>query len=1037
MRLMVNGRLCHALVDTGCEETVVFAGLTPDWEECEADMMAVNGSAVRCCGKANVCLEVQGRRVTVRAVVVRERLMGLDVLLGMTGVEALGGVFVGSGGVRFGCGEDARGSIGGARAAACQMTAPERRRIETADFVAEFGDGKWSVRWKWVNGAGPQWLKNTVPQYAVPDGAREKFDAELRLWIKEGWLQLYDEREHGPARGLIPLMAVVQTAKDKIRPVLDYRELNEHLAPHTADADVCSEQLRKWRRHGDNVAVIDLKKAFLQLHVVPELWPFQTVVVGGQRYCLTRVGFGLSVAPLIMKAVVREVLDQDPRLTAAVLPYADDLLVNETIVSSAEVVRHFARFGLACKPPERAADGARLLGLRVEKDTDGVLQWKRDGETPARPPDVLTRRSVFAWTGQLTSHMPVAGWLRPAVAWLKRSANKLSDDWDTPICDENFRKQVEEVARRVEQADPSRGQWCVTGDAVIVWTDASSIARGVVLADPSTDAVIEDAAWLRTDRDTAMHINMAELDSTVNGVNMAVAWGFRRLDVRTDSVTVQRWLNDALSGKTRLRTKAQSEMLIRRRVAVFHQLVAEYELEVSVTLVPSAANRADELTRVPKEWLQPKKPAEQPPEPPVVAAVRKAASASELRAVHENIGHQGVRRTLWYARRELGTTRVTKSAVRAIVKSCQVCASIDPAPERWKHGSLEVERTWDRLAMDVTHFRGHLYLTLVDCGPSRYAIWRQLGRSEAGEIVKQLESIFLERGAPNEILTDNATEFRGRAMMALAARWDINVIFRAAYEPGGNGIVERNHRTIKVMATRQACSVQEAVHRYNVTPKDGQDVATAPMNEVFRHPGGDVGVSPQMRDGSGPGQLPAPGPPGVYRVGDAVWVRKRGDRCTSKSAEGVVTKVVSLQTVEVDGVPRHVRNLRHRLDGTAEPMPSGLHPTTPTADDDSDDDDAVWLVPLEQAPGQLAIEEPPGRPPDDPTCQTDDEVEAGSSEGEEGVKEEVESEVDSSTEADEHRTASDAEAEPRRGTRLRHATQWYGDPVSSDVLDEV
>ena len=89
----------------------------------------------------------------------------------------------------------------------------------------------------------------------------------------------------------------------------------------------------------------------------------------------------------------------------------------------------------------------------------------------------------------------------------------------------------------------------------------------------------------------------------------------------------------------------------------------------------------------------------------------------------------------------------------------------------------------------------------------------------------------------------------------------------------------------------------------------------------------------------------------------------------------------------------------------------------------------MWLVPLEQAPGQLATEEPPGRPPD--------EVEAGSSEGEEGVKEEVESEVDSGTEADEHRTASDAEAELRRGTRLRHVTQWYGDPVSSDVLDEV
>ena len=416
MRLTVNGRLCHALVDTGCDETIVFAGLTSEWEKCEADMMAVNGSVVRCCGKADVCLEVQGRRVAVRAVVVRERLMGLDVLLGMTGVEALGGVFVRSGEVRFGCGADGGSSMGGTRAASCQMTGPERRRIETADFVAEFGDGKWSVRWKWAGGAEPRWLKNTVPQYAVPDDAREKFDAELRLWIKEGWLQPYDEREHGPARGLIPLMAVIQTAKEKVRPVLDFREVNEHLTPHTVDADVCSEQLRKWRRHGDNVAVIDLKKAFLQLHVVPELWPFQTVVVGGQRYCLTRMGFGLSVAPRIMQAVVREVLDQDPSLSKAVLPYADDLLVDESIVSAAEVVRHFARFGLTCKPPERAADGARLLGLHVKKDADGVLRWTRDGQSPARLPDGLSRRSVFAWTGQLTSHVPVAGWLRPATA---------------------------------------------------------------------------------------------------------------------------------------------------------------------------------------------------------------------------------------------------------------------------------------------------------------------------------------------------------------------------------------------------------------------------------------------------------------------------------------------------------------------------------------------------------------------------------------------------------------------------------------------
>ena len=241
--------------------------------------------------------------------------------------------------------------------------------------------------------------------------------------------------------------------------MLDYRELNQYLRPHTADADVCCEELRRWRRHGDRVAVIDLKKAFLQLHVDPALWAYQTVVVGERRYCLTRVGFGLSVAPLIMKAVVRTVLAQSPELARAVLPYADDLLVDESIVPADKVAQHFAAYGLACKPPERAraTGGARMLGLHVAEDTDKELQWTRDGDTPATPPTKLTRRTIFAWTGQLTSHVPVAGWLRPAAAWLKRTANRLSSDWDTVIHDDRLQRQVEEVTRRVSAHDPGPG----------------------------------------------------------------------------------------------------------------------------------------------------------------------------------------------------------------------------------------------------------------------------------------------------------------------------------------------------------------------------------------------------------------------------------------------------------------------------------------------------------------------------------------------------------------------------------------------------
>ncbi|KAF0302376.1 Intracisternal A-particle Pol-related polyprotein [Amphibalanus amphitrite] len=401
---------------------------------------------------------------------------------------------------------------------------------------------------------------------------------------------------------------------------------------------------------------------------------------------------------------------------------------------------------------------------------------------------------------------------------------------------------------------------------------------------------------------------------------------------------------------SRLRTKAQSEMLIRRRVAVFMQLVTEYGLAVSVELVPSANNRADELTRVPGEWLKVK-----PPEAVGVVAAVRTARAEDIQAVHESVGHQGVRRTWWYARRELGSGAVTKSAVRAVVKSCQVCASIDPAPSRWKHGTLEVDRTWERLAMDVTHFRGKTYLTVIDCGPSRYAMWREIRRSDGSEIVGQLESIFLERGAPAELLMDNATEFKGRELKAFAARWDVNLRYRAAYEPGGNGIIERHHRTIKVMATRQGCTVPEAVHRYNVTPKDGCDIASAPVHGVYRQAGRDLCV--QSHGGT---SVPTARQPGVFQLGDAVWIRKRGDRCTAVSREGTVTKIVSPQTIEVDGVPWHVRNVRHRL----------VDDATVIATEDEHgqmDNDVPCPVPTVRAPGRLAIEAPATAPTVAPT----------------------------------------------------------------------
>ena len=1005
-------------------------------------MVTLSGERYVCDGRGKVTVQtMSGALIELDVLVSARKPLNFSFILGMNGVRALRGVSVSaSNAVNFGI--DAVAPAAPVAAAANDVISsgavdssqhPGRCNaavqpdptptVEAPDYTVDFDPAvkTWTMKWKWTDDAEPECLHNTVAQYDVTPDARREFDDELTRWVENGWLVPYDESELGPPRGLVPLMAVQQRNKSKVRPVLDYRELNDYLTTHTADADVCADQLRRWRRHGSNVAVVDLRHAYLQIHIDRQLWPFQTVLIGDRRYCLTRLGFGLSVAPLAMRAVIREVLARDPDVNRAVLPYADDLLVNEDVVSAERVVAHLRDNGLECKPPQRAADGARLLGLHVSQEL-GRLVWRRDNEV-GPPPAELTRRAVFSWCGRLIAHMPVCGWLRPAAAWLKRRVNDVTRGWDDVTSDETLQKQISHVAARVAAQDPAHGPWNVQTDRAVVWVDASSVATGVVVETSEGD-VIEDGSWLRKDDST--HINVAELNAAVRGINMAIAWRMRNIELRTDSSTVHRWVDDALSGRARLRTKAHGEMLIRRRVDIIRQLVSELGLVLSVTLVRSAENRADALSRVPRDWVHSDSSPAAPEtaagcgaaetdsavsslgdsaSSPVTAAEgaenRAACAGSErttadpvtppgdsvrttedqledqpapnssaditeaIVRVHDRAGHPGIRRTLYFARRDVARN-VTRAQVRNVVSRCDACRAIDPAPVKWTHGSLEVADVWRRLAIDVTHYRGQSYLSVVDCGPSRFCLWRHLRHSDAEITISQLEQIFFERGAPVELLCDNDTIFRSRSFAVFVAKWGIRLRFRAVHEPAGNSIVERNHRTVKVIAARKQCSVAEAVHLYNVTPREGSSAASAPASVLYRY---------QVRDNVRPSAVqPVTDPPPrgdgeMYSVGDPVWVRRRGTRCVEMSQPGTVSNVISEQVVEVNGVPWHVRNLRRRNADAVVDEPSR------EGDDEGDvsgNDSLIVTVPERNVAGESGRTEEDGEMGEDAPAEGDD-----------------------------------------------------------------
>ena len=94
---------------------------------------------------------------------------------------------------------------------------------------------------KW-NGK-PENLVNKTAEYTIPISIKHDNEKDIEVWIEKKWLQKYEAKKHGPIKGLVPLMAVVQQNKAKVRPVLDFRELNTFIESFKANTDACADKL--------------------------------------------------------------------------------------------------------------------------------------------------------------------------------------------------------------------------------------------------------------------------------------------------------------------------------------------------------------------------------------------------------------------------------------------------------------------------------------------------------------------------------------------------------------------------------------------------------------------------------------------------------------------------------------------------------------------------------------------------------------------------------------------------------------------------
>ena len=922
--LWINGNKIPAVIDTGCSVTLISKKLIgqAQMKYSNLTLQTMNGEFFQVEGKVDLNnVRTQCGYIIERfeSYVVKDLPFNTDLVIGLDLMRMCGISICFSNdeyNIKFGQGTNcvyAEGrdknseSCDLFKRANCKL---ESNRIEDNDFEADFSNGRWTISWKWSKEWNESMMKGCrVRKNLVDDNNISGFDTEIEQWISEGILIKHDVEEHGEIRNAIPMIAVRQVKGniEKVRPVLDFRHLNKYIESHPGGAiPLCTDRLREWRQVGTECATLDLRKAYLQIHVHRALWVYQAVKWRGRMYLLTRLGFGLSSAPKIMTKIVESVINSNDRMKNSVSSYIDDLWINERKVPVDEVKRYFQSKGLQTKEPEKLREKQiRVLGLRVEKD----LNWRRDKELPVINKNCFTRRQVHSVLGELLGHFPIANWLRVSCAYLQRLTAREGVDWDTKVGDKVVEKLNEIIHEINHHGDPARGYWPVReGAEITVWADASNVALGVVLE--VDNKVVEDASWLRPESDS-VHINRSELDAVVKGINMALRWKRSKIILKTDSATVFGWLKAVITKSHNIKTRALGEVLIRRRLDTIKEIIDNMNLDVRPQLIRSEENLADKLTRVPGKWLSPESPIA------AVAVQRPPADYyQQLKDLH-NKSHFGFDRTLELAREKFGGV-VSRKIIKKIVSRCHRCQRIDPAVNiRWRKGSLKASNIWEIISMDLMHYMGISYLSSVDNG-SGYIILKKLRNESSSEVCHHIQQILVEFGPPKSILTDNGSVFRSQKIKELLDHWNINSILSGAYRPQGNGIVERAHRTIKRAAKRSG-NLEESVFWINCTK--GKNHAS-PYEILFaarsRKPGitmkreiinrPEIVLEPNQIDDSYSDTDANP-----FLIGDKVYLKSPDGRCDQLwSGPHIVTELLSSVTVVIneDGISRHVSYLR-------------------------------------------------------------------------------------------------------------------------------
>ena len=613
----------------------------------------------------------------------------------------------------------------------------------------------------------------TLRNYRLPEQHREEVERQVEQMLKDEVITPSQSPWNFPI--LVVPKKLDASGKRKWRICVDFRKLNDVTVGDSFPLPNIQDILDRLGR-ARYFSALDCASGYYQVPIATDDRSKTAFSTPTGHYEYLRMPFGLKSAPSTFQRLMNRVLMG--QLQNHCFVYLDDvILFGETLQEHnerlREILERLRKHNLKIEPDKCEFLKTELQYLGHVVTTQGVKPDPLKVEAitkfphPKSPTDV---KSFLGLVGYYRKFIPkFSGIAKPLNELLKK---------DVPFhWSENQEKAFNEL-KEILISEPLL-QYPDFTKSFVLTTDASGFAVGAILSQGPINHDKPIAYASRTLNSAEQNYSVIEKELT------AIVWAckhFRPYLLGRPFIIV----TDHKPLVWMFNIKEPSSRLLRWRL-----LLEEFEFNIEHKAGKRNTN-ADALSRN-----------------PVVLTTLIASKEKQSRIIKEMHefplgGHLGINRT--YDRLKLYVTWPGMyQDVERFIKCCKICQEnkiqgpYNKAPLQETDTQNEV---WDKIYLDIVgpypiSEDGHKYVLTCQDNLSKYIIGIPMFNQTAEEVALHfLNSIILVYGIPQQIVTDQGTQFLSELFQRLCKLLRITKLNTTAYHPESNGALERTHRAL-------------------------------------------------------------------------------------------------------------------------------------------------------------------------------------------------------------------------------------------------